>query len=255
MIKMSINQSVMVVQVFGELDMVQANEFNVQVDEMLLLYPNIKELLVDLTNVTFMDSTGLGALIGRYKMMKLRNGELSIVGADANVRKVLEMAGLKRLIRIASKYGGEDVQKDNYVKLTMNAQGENVALARLAVSGFLGRYDIGVDVLEEIKIALSEAVSNAVIHGYEGQENGMIEIVFCYAQGVFEMTIHDDGVGIADVKQAMTVAYSTKTDHMGLGFAFMGSFSDRLEVDSILGQGTTVRMRRALEETAVKSVV
>ena len=133
------------------------------------------------------------------------------------------------------------MQKENYVKLEMCAQGENVALARLALSGFLSRYQLQYDVLEEIKIALSEAVSNAVIHGYEAKEEGMIEIVFTYQQGLFEMSIH--------------VAYSTKADHMGLGFAFMGSFSDKLEVESALGQGTTVRMRRALEETAVKSVV
>ena len=103
MIKISVDRALMIVQIQGDLDMVQACEFNVKVDEMLLLYPCVKELLVDLTAVTFMDSTGLGAIIGRYKMMKLRNGELRVVGADANVRKVLEMAGLKRLIQIASK--------------------------------------------------------------------------------------------------------------------------------------------------------
>jgi len=65
---------------------------------MLLAHSEIKELLIDLQGVSFMDSTGLGAIIGRYKIMKLRGGNVSIAGAEKGVRKVLEMAGLKKLI-------------------------------------------------------------------------------------------------------------------------------------------------------------
>lgn len=145
--------------------------------------------------------------------------------------------------------------KSNYLKLEMKAQGENVALARLALSGFLSRYDLDCDSLEEIKIALSEAVSNAIIHGYGNDENKLVTIEFSFKDGIFEMMIADEGVGIENIQKAMEVAYSTKVEHMGLGFAFMNSFSDRLEVDSVVGKGTRVTMRRTIESICTKNAV
>ena len=145
--------------------------------------------------------------------------------------------------------------KSNYLKLEIQAQAENVALVRLALSGFLSRYDLSIEVMEEIKIALSEAVTNAIIHGYGNREENMVAIEFRYRDSELEIVVKDDGVGIEDVKKAMEVAYSTKAEHMGLGFAFMGSFTDHLQVESKVGQGTVVHMRRRLEDAFVKNAV
>ena len=146
------------------------------------------------------------------------------------------------------------MERDNYLKLDVAAQGENVALVRLVLSGFLSRYGVKREVSEEVKVALSEAVSNAILHGYEEDGAKLVEIELAVKAGVFEMVVEDHGVGIEDVKRAMEPAYSTKREHMGLGFAFMGSFMDQLEVESTVGKGTRVRMRRDLREALVKAV-
>lgn len=100
MIRLGIEKNILIVSVFGELDLVMAKEFNTKVDEMLLAHVEVKELIIDLNGVSFVDSTGLGAIIGRYKVMKLRGGKVSVLGANKSVKKVLEMAGLKKIVGI-----------------------------------------------------------------------------------------------------------------------------------------------------------
>ena len=101
MLRFAMDKDVLMVAVSGELDLVEAREFQTKVDELLLANGCVKELVVDLSEVSFVDSTGLGALIGRYKVMKLRGGSVRVVGAQESVYKVLEMAGLRKIMRLA----------------------------------------------------------------------------------------------------------------------------------------------------------
>lgn len=98
MLEMRSNDDTMTVFLHHDLDMVEAKNFKDNVDTFLLLNPQIKILEIDLSDVSFIDSSGLGALIGRYKNMSLRRGTLVISGAGENVRRILEMAGLKKLL-------------------------------------------------------------------------------------------------------------------------------------------------------------
>ena len=135
-------------------------------------------------------------------------------------------------------------KENNYVRLEFYAKDCNVAAARLAAASFGANLGFSLSELEEIKVAVSEGISNAMIHGYCGDESRLVEVTFAVHDGVFEITVKDDGVGIADIKKAMEPAYSTLSDHMGLGFVFMGSFMDGLDVQSSPGAGTTVRMQK-----------
>ncbi len=144
--------------------------------------------------------------------------------------------------------------KDNFVRMDFSAIGENVALSRIALSSFLSGFDLPLSVLDELKIALSEAVSNAVIHGYNEDASKTVRVEFSLLGDVLTLRIIDDGVGIADIKKAMEPAFSSKSEHMGLGFVFMDSFSDELDVTSTLGHGTTVQMRRSLKEPLSSAV-
>ncbi len=121
---------------------------------------------------------------------------------------------------------------------------DNVGLARIAAAALAGQANFSIHDIEEIKVAVSEAVSNAVIHGYENRPDGWVELTMELDESGMTILVEDWGVGIADVKKAREPAYSKDPDRMGLGFVFMESFMHGLEVESTLGQGTQVRMRR-----------
>jgi stage II sporulation protein AB (anti-sigma F factor) len=139
---------------------------------------------------------------------------------------------------------------DNQVTLQIKSIGENVSLVRMMAGGFLYAYDLTLDVLDEIKIALSEAVSNSMIHGYNNAENRIVTVTMAVQNRNLTIQVQDDGVGIADIAQAMEPAFSTREEHMGLGFVFMQTFMDDMEVLSEPGEGTTVIMHKKLPAAA-----
>jgi len=130
----------------------------------------------------------------------------------------------------------------NKVTFCFESRGQNVALARLLVAAMAADHDMTMTDLDEIKVAVSEAVSNAIIHGYENQEDKIVRMEVEIDERRMIVRIHDDGVGIADIVQAMQPSYSTDKERMGLGFAFMHSFMDKVEVISELGVGSTVTL-------------
>lgn len=130
---------------------------------------------------------------------------------------------------------------DNSMKLEIPAQGPNVALARLAVAAFAAGLDFTLPEIEEIKVAVSEAVTNVVLHAY-GAAGGTITITAAIDAGRLLVTVADAGRGIADVKRARQPGQSTCPGRTGLGFSFMESLMDEVAVDAAPGRGTTVRM-------------
>ncbi|WP_131918547.1 anti-sigma F factor [Heliophilum fasciatum] len=119
---------------------------------------------------------------------------------------------------------------------------ENVALARVVVATMLAGMDCTLSDLDDVKVAVSEAVSNAILHGYQNRPHGRVYLMVAVDENGLEIVVEDYGRGIADVAQAMTPSFSTLPERMGLGFAFMQSLMDRLEVDSQVGRGTRVTL-------------
>ncbi|BBB92942.1 MAG TPA: anti-sigma F factor [Methylomusa anaerophila] len=135
----------------------------------------------------------------------------------------------------------------NQVKLSVLSLSENVGFARLSAAAFASQAELTINEIEEIKVAVSEAVSNAVIHGYgklNQKQDNYVEIVMTLYQDRIDFVISDYGRGIADVEAARQPSYSSDPERMGLGFVFMESFMDSLAVVSTLGQGTTVTMSK-----------
>ncbi len=136
---------------------------------------------------------------------------------------------------------------DNEMCLTFQAKSCNEALARMTVAAFLTALNPTIAELADIKTAVSEAVTNAIIHGY-GEDGGIVEL-WCARKGreVF-FYVKDTGNGIADIKAAMEPMYTTKPEleRSGMGFSFMEAFTDELTVESTLGEGTVVRMRKMI---------
>lgn len=135
---------------------------------------------------------------------------------------------------------------NNYIRMEFSARDQNVAAARLAAASFCAELGFSFTDIEEIKVAVSEGVSNAVIHGYGGDENRRVEMTMRSFDDHFEIDIKDEGRGIENVEQAMEPGFSAMEDRMGLGFVFMGSFMDALKVESAPNKGTLVRMRKRI---------
>jgi len=138
----------------------------------------------------------------------------------------------------------------NRMKLEFLNRSENESFARVAVAAFASPLDPTVEELTEIKTAVSEAVSNAVIHAYPDGEEGMVTVE-CAIDEDRRVTIvvSDNGVGIEDVEKAREPLFTTKPgeERSGMGFTVMESFMDRLEVESKPGAGTKVTMIKNLD--------
>ncbi len=126
--------------------------------------------------------------------------------------------------------------------LTFLAISENEALARVAVTGFIAQLDPTIDELSEFKTVVSEAVSNAIIHGYEEDGKGVVTVHAKREDDIVTVSVLDKGIGIEDVSQAMEPLFTTKSamERSGMGFTIMDSFSDQLTVMSKWQEGTTV---------------
>lgn len=145
---------------------------------------------------------------------------------------------------------------ENWFTLEVPARPENVAFVRVAVAAFASQLDFTLNELEDLKIAVSEAVSNAVLHAYpEGgvpagpttggyPGSGTVTVRARAADGTLTVTVADRGRGIADVDQARQTGYSTLPDRMGMGFLFMEAFTDAMDVTAAPGAGTTVTLMK-----------
>lgn len=138
--------------------------------------------------------------------------------------------------------------KMNFMELSFAARSENEGFARIAVAAFLARLPLTLDEIEEIKTVVSEAVTNAVIHGYEEDEKGSVMIATFYDEYAIEIVIEDQGIGIANIDEARQPLYTTKPEleRSGMGFTIMENFMDVLEIQSEIGRGTRIRMVKNL---------
>lgn len=140
--------------------------------------------------------------------------------------------------------------KKNEMQIQFLSQSVNEAFARVAISAFISQLDPTVEELYDIKMAVSEAVTNAIIHGYEGQDKGQVVVKCAYEGRKIKITIMDQGKGIGSVEEAMQPLYTTSLDEerAGLGFTVMQEMMDEVEVCSHLGKGTIVKMIKSLSE-------
>ena len=137
--------------------------------------------------------------------------------------------------------------EQNHMQVIFDAKSVNESLARMVVTAFMTDMNPTLEQVSDVKTAVSEAVTNAIIHGYQSGEN-KVRLYCTVRENNVEIIVEDDGVGIADVKKAMEPFYTTKPEleRSGMGFAFMDAFMDELEVTSEPGVGTKVVMRKRI---------
>ena len=137
----------------------------------------------------------------------------------------------------------------NESRISFLSLSRNEGFARSAAAAFAAQADPTVEEIAAIKTAVSEAVTNAIVHGYRDSV-GMVELTLrLYADGTFYISVKDKGCGIGDVSKALEPMFTTAPadeERSGLGFTVMESFTDRLRVKSTVGKGTTVTMEKRL---------
>ena len=135
----------------------------------------------------------------------------------------------------------------NEMKLTMDSRSINEGFSRVAVSAFIACTDPNIEELTDIKTAVSEAVTNAIVHGYKEISGKIYITVSIFENNIIRIKIRDRGVGIADIEKAMEPLFTTAgEERAGLGFAVMESFMDKVRVSSKPDQGTTVTMEKKI---------
>ncbi len=137
---------------------------------------------------------------------------------------------------------------DNEMKLEFVSRSANEAFARLSVAAFAAQLDPTIEELADIKTAVSEAVTNAIIHGYE-KKTGIVKVSSWITEDTIVIEISDKGKGIENIEQAKEPLYTTKPnlERSGMGFTIMESFMDTMEVKSVIGLGTKVTMSKKIK--------
>ena len=178
-------------------------------------------------------------LVSMGNTEKLKNGDR--IGNKGTLKKSCDLVG---------KWDGQKLTEKqccNEMQLIFDSRSCNEGFARVAVASFMTQLNPTLEEVADVKTAVSEAVTNAIIHGYEGNVEKIT--IFCrICEQTLEVEVCDSGKGIPDIPLAMEPLYTTKAecDRAGMGFAFMEAFMDTLEVESEVGHGTCVRMKKRI---------
>ncbi|WP_188206068.1 anti-sigma F factor [Alkalibacillus aidingensis] len=139
---------------------------------------------------------------------------------------------------------------NNYMKVEMAAKSENESFARVVVASFISQLDPTLDELTELKTVVSEAVTNAIIHGYEENEEGVVILECTIDDGEVSLKVQDHGRGIDNIDEAVEPMFTSKPEleRSGMGFTIMENFMDDFEVQSSKEHGTTVTLRKKFNQ-------
>lgn len=137
---------------------------------------------------------------------------------------------------------------ENEMKLEFLSKSNNEAFARISVAAFVAQLDPTIEEISDIKTAVSEAVTNSIVHGYEDTE-GIVKLICKIIGNSVTIEISDNGKGIEDIEEARKPLYTSKPDleRSGMGFTIMESFMDDLKLESIEGLGTKVTMKKMIK--------
>lgn len=141
------------------------------------------------------------------------------------------------------------MQFENQARVFFSAKSENESFARLFTAGFLMQMEFTLSEMSEIKTAVSEAVTNAILHGYNGKY-GEVELFCAYNSEMIQIEVADKGTGIKDIAQAREPLYTSRPEleRSGMGFTIMETFMDQVEIFSKVGHGTRIIMKKAYTE-------
>ena len=138
--------------------------------------------------------------------------------------------------------------KHNFIKTSFSAIPENESLARVICASFISVLDPTIEQLTDVKTAVSEAVTNSIVHGYSGSSDGIVYMDCTIDGETITVEVRDSGKGIEDISKAMEPMYTScpEAERSGMGFTVMETFMDSVVVSSVLGVGTKVTMKKII---------
>ncbi len=165
---------------------------------------------------------------------------------ENNVKTGQNVQEIQENMEIKKQETRKELRKE-WMKLQIESRSENEEFARVTVAVFMSRMDPTLEEINDVKTAVSEAVTNCVIHGY-GNGEGIIYIETGIEEDELSVWIRDEGRGIDNIEKAMEPMYTSDTsgERSGMGFSFMEAFMDRVEVESEPGRGTMVKMKKKI---------
>ena len=139
---------------------------------------------------------------------------------------------------------------ENEMKLEFTSKSNNESFARITIAAFVAQLDPTIEEISDIKTAVSEAVTNAIVHAYPNREDGIVKMKVTINNDEIEIEVSDTGEGIENVEEAKKPLFTTKSnlERSGMGFAIMESFMDELKVESIFGLGTKITMIKKIKK-------
>ncbi|MED4400792.1 anti-sigma F factor [Metabacillus fastidiosus] len=139
----------------------------------------------------------------------------------------------------------------NEMNLQFSALSQNESFARVTVAAFIAQLDPTMNELTEIKTVVSEAVTNAIIHGYDNSPDGIVYISVILEDSIVKLTIRDEGIGITDIEEARQPLYTTKPEleRSGMGFTIMENFMDEIKIESNEEKGTAITLVKHLSKS------
>ena len=231
-IKISSFDDGLVIKISGELDSYKTMIYK---DKICLSIATKKPhlLLFDLKELTFLDSAGIGLILGRYNEIKKINGLVGLIGLNTYSRRIVNLTGLTTIIK-------------EYKSVASFKKEAHECLARTAVISFVSQLNPSMETISEIKTIVSEAVSNAIIHGYHLDASKDVYIKCSIDDKNLNMIISDFGKGIADLKLALTPHFTSRPDleRAGMGLTIIQSLSDSFEIKSVLNMGTKLIIKK-----------
>ena len=141
---------------------------------------------------------------------------------------------------------------DNKIRIEFQSKSQNEGFARVAIASFISQLDPTIEEITDVKTAVSEAVTNAIIHGYEGKEEEIVAIEAEISGREVTISIIDKGIGIKNIEEAKEPLYTSRPDleRSGMGFTVMETFMDELQVESQMGNGTRVVIKKKFESVS-----
>ena len=248
-----VSDKMLVISMIAELDHHLADEMREVIDDVIDVR-GVEDIIFDFSRINFMDSAGIGLIMGRYRKIH-EKGRIYVAGAGEGISRILLISGLHKLVVVSSDVNdaakkileSKRNKNSNSFEIIFDSKSENESFARVVVAAFCTRLDPTLEEISDIKTAVSEAVTNCIVHGYEGRE-GKISLKCELNDNELTIEVHDDGVGIDDIERAMEPMYTSKPqlERSGMGFSFMEAFMDELHVKSGKHSGTTVMMKKKI---------
>lgn len=238
-------EQVIALEVNGEIDIYNVKEFKETIEKITYFKKNI---IIDMKNLEFIDSSGLGVLVTLAQELNKDKRAMELLNPPAHIVKLISTTGIDNVIKVTidnslfieKTKNRLDYFCDDQLSITMPAKPAYVGIARLAVAAVASRYDFNIEAIEDIKIAVTEILTNAISHNEPSLEKVSLKTIFDCENHLLRIDISDEGVGFN--QEILKQADMVETKAGGLGIFIVGSLMDKVEILTSKGNGTYIKM-------------